>query len=55
MNSENLILRELFGGAILLAIPERFLDISDFRPVPDNQEVFADAIHDQSLIVEVLV
>lgn len=30
---------ELFGGAIIANIPERFVDVSDFRPVPDHQEV----------------
>lgn len=29
----------LFGGAITANIPERFIDVSDFRPVPDHQEV----------------
>lgn len=31
--------RSLFGGAIELGIPERFVDVSEYRPVPDNQEV----------------
>lgn len=59
--------RPLFGGAALCAIPPRFTDIryifvliicvlvifdSDFREVPDNQEVFADARADQSIIIE---
>lgn len=30
---------ELFGGALSAQIPERFSDVSDFRPVPDHQEV----------------
>lgn len=47
--------RELFGGAIGMCLPTRFVDISDFRPIPDHQEVFSDANMDQSLIVEVLV
>lgn len=46
--------RSLFGGAIELAIPERLTDVSDFRPVPDHQEVFADGAKDQSLVVEVV-
>ncbi len=33
--------RGLFGGAITLSLPQRFLDVSDFRPVPDNQEARA--------------
>lgn len=31
----------LFGGAMTLAIPARFADISDFRPIPDHQEARA--------------
>jgi hypothetical protein len=34
--------------------PASFEDISDFRPVPDTQEVFADARSDQSLIFDIL-
>jgi hypothetical protein len=30
---------KLFGGAIDLAFPDRFVDVSEFRSVPDNQEV----------------
>ena len=36
---EPLQLRPLFGGAAQIALPQRFADISDFRPIPDNQEV----------------
>ena len=32
----------LFGGALELALPERFEDISSYRDVPDNQEVAPD-------------
>ena len=32
--------RRLFGGAIEIALPRRFLDVSEFRQVPDHQEVF---------------
>eukprot|EP00475_Leptophrys_vorax_P026014 TRINITY_DN36442_c0_g1_i1.p1 TRINITY_DN36442_c0_g1~~TRINITY_DN36442_c0_g1_i1.p1 ORF type:complete len:251 (+),score=16.42 TRINITY_DN36442_c0_g1_i1:274-1026(+) len=44
----------LFGGAILADIPTRFQDVSDFREVPDNQEVFADGARDESVVVELL-
>lgn len=44
----------LFGGALELALPDRFEDISCYRDVPDNQEVFTDAESDQSVIVEIL-
>eukprot|EP00890_Picochlorum_soloecismus_P000538 jgi/Picsp_1/1485/NSC_04963-R1_protein len=46
--------RLLFGSAIRASIPSRFQDVSDFRPVPDHQEVFTDAAVDQSLIIEVV-
>lgn len=36
---DTLVPRQLFGGAIELSLPERLVDVSDFRPVPDNQEV----------------
>lgn len=31
--------RELYGGAVTLAFPARFDDISEHRQVPDHQEV----------------
>ena len=31
--------RPLYGGALSCSFPGYFLDASDFRPVPDNQEV----------------
>ncbi|KAF9896007.1 hypothetical protein BX616_008324 [Lobosporangium transversale] len=46
--------RELFGGAITLNLPPKFDDISQFREVPDHQEVFVNADEDQSVIVEIL-
>jgi hypothetical protein len=47
--------RTLFGGALSCAVPPSFVDVSDFRQVPDNQEVFADASQsDSSLVVEIL-
>lgn len=39
MREEQLVPRALFGGALEMDIPVRFEDISDFRPVPDHQEV----------------
>ncbi len=39
MAAEQLVQHRLFGGAIELAFPQRLADISDFRPVPDHQEV----------------
>ena len=31
---------ELFGGAIVASLPANWRDISDFVPVPDNQEIY---------------
>jgi len=30
---------QLYGGAMQARLPMRFKDVSDFRPVPDHQEV----------------
>ncbi|CDW99765.1 hypothetical protein [Sporisorium scitamineum] len=46
--------RALFGGAISVDLPTGFIDASDFRQVPDNQEVLVRDDSDVSLIVEVL-
>ncbi|XP_026201737.1 ran guanine nucleotide release factor [Anabas testudineus] len=46
--------RPLFGGALSAVIPHSATDISDLREIPDNQEVFAHAHTDQSLIVELV-
>jgi len=46
--------RSLFGGAVHCLIPARFDDVSNVREVPDNQEVFADASTEQSIIIELL-
>lgn len=46
--------RELFGGAVTINIPENFVDVSDIRQVPDNQEVFIDPGSDLSLVIEIL-
>jgi len=37
-----------------VVIPQRFYDCSNLREIPDNQEVFSDAITDQSIIIELL-
>ncbi|XP_012868841.1 PREDICTED: ran guanine nucleotide release factor isoform X2 [Dipodomys ordii] len=44
----------LFGGAFSVILPPGAIDVSDLRPVPDNQEVFCHPETDQSLIVELL-
>ncbi|KAF4318653.1 hypothetical protein BBO99_00001453 [Phytophthora kernoviae] len=48
------MLRPLFGGALSCEIPDGFADVSTFRQVPDNQEVFANAHTDQCVIIELL-
>nr|CDI54017.1 conserved hypothetical protein [Melanopsichium pennsylvanicum 4] len=47
-------IRTLFGGAITIDLPKGFIDASDFRQVPDNQEVLVRDDSGISLIVEVL-
>lgn len=54
MIDDTLVHHPLFGGAAEMSFPNRFTDISDFRPIPDHQEVFADGSLDQSLVVEIL-
>ncbi|CAL8464048.1 g3583 [Coccomyxa elongata] len=44
----------LFGGAAEIALPPRLADVSNVRPVPDNQEVYTDPNVDQSLIIEIV-
>ncbi|EPZ35087.1 Mog1p/PsbP-like protein [Rozella allomycis CSF55] len=44
--------RSLYGGAISLAIPDAFIDVSTLREIPDHQEVFTDVKTDMSVIIE---
>eukprot|EP01084_Bolivina_argentea_P059751 109156_1 len=46
--------RKLFGGGFGISLPERFIDLSNFRLVPDHQEVWSDAHTDQSIIIELV-
>lgn len=46
--------RELFGSGIKILVPKDFKDVSDFRQVPDHQEVFVSNDSDATLIVELL-
>ena len=51
----DLTTRPLFGGAIECGVPATFIDTSEFRQVPDNQEVWvASHGNDVSLIVELV-
>ena len=46
--------RALWGGAMQVHVPRRFVDVSGFRQVPNHQEVLVDASSDQSVICELL-
>ena len=46
--------RKLFGGGISIKVPKTFKDVSTFRQVPDNQEVFVSPDSDANLIIELL-
>ncbi|CAH6721520.1 hypothetical protein CLIB1444_06S04060 [[Candida] jaroonii] len=49
---------KIFGGAIEIDLPTGVIDVSQFRQVPDNQEVFliekSTANEDQNIIIELL-
>lgn len=49
-----LVDRELFGGALGIKVPKDFKDVSEFRQVPDHQEVYVSNDSDDSLIIELL-
>ena len=46
--------RGVFGGGIIVKVPKDFKDVSQFRQVPDNQEVFVSSTSDETLIIELL-
>ena len=46
--------QKLFGGAFEISLPKRFVDLSNFRLVPDHQEVWSDPHSDQSIIIELV-
>jgi len=50
---EATVTRPLFGGAMTIALPEPFTDVSAFRQVPNHQEVYLDPATDRSLVVEI--
>lgn len=58
MTTARLSSKALFGGAVVCAVPAGFIDASDFRQVPDNQEVYVDPDaelgKDVSLIIELV-
>eukprot|EP00052_Salpingoeca_macrocollata_P000218 m.19191 g.19191 ORF g.19191 m.19191 type:complete len:197 (+) comp10323_c0_seq1:644-1234(+) len=53
-NQNQLVRQPMFGGAMSIALPARFADVSKFRQIPDHQHVYADANTDQSFIIELL-
>ncbi|EUB63450.1 Ran guanine nucleotide release factor [Echinococcus granulosus] len=46
--------RSLFGGAFQIFLPSPAQDVSAFRQVPDNQEVFVNPSNNQSITVDIL-
>mmetsp|Transcript_2879 Transcript_2879/g.7905 ORF Transcript_2879/g.7905 Transcript_2879/m.7905 type:complete len:207 (-) Transcript_2879:1847-2467(-) len=49
--------KELFGGAITSEVPEDWKDLSDVRPIPDNQECFQDDLCSENprmMVIEIL-
>ncbi|KAE8817341.1 putative ran guanine nucleotide release factor [Hordeum vulgare] len=54
MAGESSTMRPLFGGAVSLAFPVRFQDVSNTLEVPSHQEVLIDPARDESLIFELL-
>ncbi|XP_033724677.1 ran guanine nucleotide release factor-like [Pecten maximus] len=45
---------DLFGGAMSAIFPPDAQDMSNFREIPDHQEVFTHSSTDQSIIIEIL-
>ena len=52
--SNNNLPRFLFGGAFTCVFPQEFQNVSFFREIPDNQEVFSHIVTDQSIIFELV-
>ena len=44
----------LYGGALKISLPSNFIDISKYRHVPDNQEVYSNAETDRSICIEIV-
>ena len=45
----------IFGNAMTVLIPLEWIDVSDYRPVPDNQEMFSDFGGEEEVAVEAIV
>lgn len=54
LSMSNAVTQALFGGAMSTSIPPHYADVSKIREIPDNQEVFAQAETDRSVIIELL-
>ncbi|KAG5437048.1 hypothetical protein PCK2_001033 [Pneumocystis canis] len=54
MNPPTFLTKYLFGGAISTCIPNDFIDASQFRPIPDHQEVLININDERSLIIEIV-
>jgi hypothetical protein len=52
--ANQLTIHDLFGGAITTVLPTGYLDASDLRQIPDNQEVFLSPINNASIIISLL-
>ncbi|KAI9868427.1 MAG: multicopy suppressor of ts gsp1 [Trichoglossum hirsutum] len=44
---------DLFGGAIVVDLPDGYADVSDIRQVPDHQEVYLDKDGFASIIIDI--
>lgn len=44
----------LYGGAISVQIPTDFIDASQFREIPDTQEVFVNTRQDDSIVFDLM-
>jgi hypothetical protein len=45
---------DLYGGAIKAILPGSFTDASNFRQVPDHQEVFVNDQNNDSIVFDIL-
>jgi len=51
---DNIEERSLYGGAMRMDLPRRFLDLSRVQPIKDTNEVWLDNLADQSVIIDLL-
>ncbi|KAM7540960.1 hypothetical protein Aperf_G00000035759 [Anoplocephala perfoliata] len=54
MSANGFSQQSLYGGALQICLPSPVIDASNFRQVPDNQEVFVNPTNNQSIIVDIL-